>query len=59
MLLERVSFYQNKRMSLQFLISISDQLQTCQISLVGPKILQCYQGMTQLTLLKNLPVIQV
>ena len=36
-------------MSLKFSVNISDQLQTRQISLVGPKILKCHQGMTQLT----------
>ena len=33
-------------MSLQFSVNISDQLQTRQISLISPKILQCHQGMT-------------
>ena len=32
-------------MSLQFSVNISDQLQTRQISLISPKILQCHQGM--------------
>ena len=38
--MKRTKFNQNKRMLLQFSINISDQLQTRQISLVGPKILQ-------------------
>ena len=58
--LKRINFYQNKRMSLQFSINISDQLQTREISLVGPRILKCHQGMTQLTpLLKNLSFTKV
>ena len=40
-------------------INISDQLQTTQISLVGPKILQYHQEMTQLTPLSNLPFSKV
>ena len=40
-------------MSLQFSINILDQLQTCQISLVGQKILQCHQGMTKITPFKK------
>ena len=52
---ETDKFLSNKRMLLKFSINISDQLQTRQISLAGPKILQCHQGMTQLTpLSKNL-----
>ena len=47
MLLEKDEMLSSKRMSLQFSISIPDQLQTHQISLVGSKILQCHQGMTQ------------
>ena len=47
-------------MLLKFSINISDQLQTRQISLVGPKILQYDQETTQLTpLLKNLPLTKV
>ena len=60
MLLEQDKILSNKRMSLQFSINIPNQLQTCQISLVGSKILQCHQGMTQLTpFLKNLPLTEV
>ena len=36
-------------MSPQFSMKVSDQLQPRQISLVDPKILQCHQGMAQLT----------
>ena len=58
--MKRINFYQNKRMLLKFSINISDQLQTRQISLVGPKILQYDQETTQLTpLLKNLPLTKV
>ena len=60
MLLKMINFYQNKRMSLKFSINISNQLQTRKISLVGPKILKCHQGMTQLTtLLKKLSFTKV
>ena len=52
---ETDKFLSNKRMLLKFSINISDKLQTRQISLAGPKILQYHQGMTQLTpLSKNL-----
>ena len=48
-----MNFCQNKRLLLQFSINI-------QISLVDPKVLQCHQGMTQLTpLLKSLPFTKV
>ena len=47
-------------MSLKSLINVSDQLQTRQISLVGPKILKYHQGMKQLTpLLENLPLTKI
>ena len=49
LLSKRINFNQNKKMSLQFSINIADQLQTRQISLAGPKILQCHQVMTKLT----------
>ena len=45
--LKRINFYKNKRMSLKLSINISDQLQPRKISLIGPKILKCHQGMTQ------------
>ena len=60
MLLQKHKMLSNKRMSLRFSMSIADQLHTRLISLVGSKILQCHQGMTQLTpLLRNLPFTQV
>ena len=49
LLSKRINFNQNKKMSLQFSINIPDQLQTRQISLAVPKILQCHQVMTKLT----------
>ena len=60
MLLEKDKMLSNKRMSLQFSINIPDQLQTRPVSSVGSEILQCHQGMKQLTsLLKNLPFTEV
>ena len=56
--MKRINFNQIKRMSLQF-SNILDQLQTRQISLVGPMILQRHQGMTKLTpLLKKFAIHQ-
>ena len=55
--LKRINVYQIKKISLKFSIKISEQLQTRQISLVGPKMLQYHQEMIQLTpLLKNFPL---
>ena len=39
----------SKQQDVKISVNISDQLQTTQMSLVGPKILQCHQGMTKLT----------
>ena len=41
--LKRINCYQNKKMSLQLSINISDRLKTCKIPLVDPKILQRHQ----------------
>ena len=52
LLSKRINFNQIKSLSLQFSINILDQLQARQISLVGPKILQCHQGVTKLIIKK-------
>ena len=56
MLLEKDKMLSNKRMLLQFSTNIPNQLTDSLNLFDDSKILQCHQGMTQLTpLLKNLP----